>query len=574
MPNPKSKKSPPEAAVPATEMVPVPATPQGLSPVAGLTDEQWNLAKRVMAPGSTDDEFMLFKHWCVEQGYDPLLKQAYFTVQKSKCQECKADAKLIPTCRNGCDKGWFRVPVFMASIDGLIARASRDPNFIAVDGAAVHQKDEFVFDALENRPVKHQFGGERGALLGAWSRVRRKDGEQISFYYPKSEYSGGMVASSKPGIMLLKAAQAILLRRVYPEKNPNTYIPEEFGGYVTEAGTLVLPEASPVKQLAAPAEEQFAHANRADDDPWEEVAEMAKATEKKLSTSQETAAPKDPPATTQTAAPSPQPTPATAPKAASGTPPATAPAGKSPSQSTVHKDTEGHELDENGEYLEGVLRYRLHENVRQVWLESGGRGNWVPAREPLTKFLKSNQIEKLGAAMLGERAYFKNQIEMGRSLEKHFKVGTLASLTGEQLAALTAFKERQLPDPRWYAQEHAKLQADISGEPPIDEGDAPAEEAVEELPQNTPAVTPEGAAKRRMTLRLLFGIKDPATALGTRFLDGLARLPAPEALHNKFKAHGWKWGGGRDEEMCGLVEMLAEGGIELGDLDEMLKVTE
>lgn len=541
-----------EGLVPSNQALVVTREP---SPLVNLTDDQWDLAKRVMAPGSTNDEFMLFRHWCQEQGYDPLLKQAYFTINRSKCPKCKADAKASLTCDNGCNRGWFRVPTFIASIDGLIARAARDPNFIAVDGAAVCEKDDFQFDALSNQPVRHMFTGERGRVVGAWSRLRRRDGTMVSFYYTVQEYTGGMVAEGKKGLMLLKAAQAILLRRTYPERNPNTYIPEEFGGYITEAGTLVLPEAAPVKQLAAPED---------DHNPFDAVAEQVKVVEEQLAAPKATTSPatEKPAAMAGTAA-------APATSSAAEPPPSIPSEPQAAPAQPVHKTTEGQVLDKDGIYTEGSVTYRFYQGKLYVDVRGTdvNKPGWYPADKLLSDKAKESENAKKLVAYFGQRVKTAcgNDIHLSNHLKKHYRVGMVPALTFEQLAAILAFFEQKAYHPRFYAEEYAKAMAKAGEEPPIDESDAPEGEALEEFE----SVAPPADDKRELKMRLLFGVKGD-DSVAKRFLAAVVELTSPEKFLAALKEAGWKWGAERDEELAGLAEMLADGQVDLMDIPGML----
>ena len=205
------------------------------------TEEQVDLIKRTVARGATDDELKLFVHWCRSSGFDPLRKQAHFQIIKSKCQDCKGAG-----CAR-CDKGYVRVPTFIAGIDGLLSRANEFPDYGGITGYAVHEKDDFEFDALSGLPVKHHFNsGERGKLVGAWARVNFKGGKSpLVIWYPASEYSkvSGFVASQLPDVMIVKAAMSIAIRRSYPSQFSGVYSPEEFGGTVNQHGELLMPSS-------------------------------------------------------------------------------------------------------------------------------------------------------------------------------------------------------------------------------------------------------------------------------------------------------------------------------------------
>lgn len=203
------------------------------------TPDQITLIKNTVARGASDDELQLFVHWCRSSGFDPLRKQAHFQINNAKCQNCKGSG-----CAQ-CNKGYVRVPVFIAGIDGLLSRANEFPDYGGITGYAVHEKDEFSFDALSGLPQKHIFGsGERGKLVGAWARVNFKDGKQpLVIWYPASEYASvsGFIAGKLPDVMIVKAAMSIAIRRAFPNQFSGVYSPEEFGGTINAKGELLMP---------------------------------------------------------------------------------------------------------------------------------------------------------------------------------------------------------------------------------------------------------------------------------------------------------------------------------------------
>ena len=205
----------------------------------GYTKDQITLIKNTVARGATDDELALFLHYCKTSGLDPLRKQATFQIRKTRCPICHGAG-----CSQ-CDHGYIRVPTFIAGIDGLLARANQFPNFGGIQAAEVHEKDDFEFDALEGRPVKHKYGAQRGPLIGAWATVYFKDGRKpMSAWYSLAEYmavvgDNPQVAGKAPGLMLVKAVQSIVLRRAFPDPFSGIYIAEEFGN------ALPAPAATP-----------------------------------------------------------------------------------------------------------------------------------------------------------------------------------------------------------------------------------------------------------------------------------------------------------------------------------------
>lgn len=211
----------------------------------------------------------------------------------------------------------------------------------------------------------------------------------------------------------------------------------------------------------------------------------------------------------------------------------------------VHKTTNGHVLDADGTYHEGALRYKLDQNVTKVWIERGGKGNWVAAGLPLPKFLSSKQllglVEKITAETFGG-----NTFERDGHLKKHFKVGTIAALTGEQLAALIEAQERDNPDPRWYADR-------IN-------------------PQETTApARPSAPQVRQAMLAHEYGISDTErqTAAAVDFLEAVAGMADPLYLKEVLWPKGWKWEGERRDELVQLAKGLREGIFSPEDVDLM-----
>jgi len=210
----------------------------------GYTRDQITLIKNTVARGATDDELALFLHYCKTSGLDPLRKQATFQIRKTRCPVCHGSG-----CSQ-CDRGYIRTPTFIAGIDGLLARASQFPNFGGIQAAEVHEKDDFEFDALEGRPVKHKYGAQRGPLIGAWATVYFKDGRKpMSAWYSLAEYmavvgDNPQVAGKAPGLMLVKAVQSIVLRRAFPDPFSGVYTNEEFGN--------ALPAPAPNPELKEP----------------------------------------------------------------------------------------------------------------------------------------------------------------------------------------------------------------------------------------------------------------------------------------------------------------------------------
>ena len=180
-----------------------------------LTKEQKELVKRTVAKGATDDEFMMFLHYCEKAGVDPLRRQAHFI---------KVD----------------KTPVMMIGIDGFQARATADPRYRGMVANVVYENDQFEMNPVDGK-IAHSFKAtKRGKLVGAYAILKREGMEDAVIYIRAEEYERPTkIWREKPEVMLTKTARATLLRREYPDNFSGIYAPEEFGSEITDKGQYI-----------------------------------------------------------------------------------------------------------------------------------------------------------------------------------------------------------------------------------------------------------------------------------------------------------------------------------------------
>jgi len=210
----------PNGAVPAVSV-----STAGTAPLVAFSREQVDLIKRTLCPqDTTDDELKLFLHVARESGLDPLRRQIHCTKRKGRL-------------------------AIIAGIEGLMARASQQPDFRGVMGNTVCQKDEFLFDGTTNRVVKHTVNpfGERGGLVGAWATVLREGLTPYTVLVRFAEFNQTESPTwrAMPHQMILKVAKSQALRAAYPERFGSVYEPAEaestqevFSAPATEAAPL------------------------------------------------------------------------------------------------------------------------------------------------------------------------------------------------------------------------------------------------------------------------------------------------------------------------------------------------
>lgn len=170
-------------------------------PVQAWTNEQRDLIKRTVAPNATDDELSLFLHISQVSGLDPLRKQIHFI---------KAQGRVYT----------------VADINGLQARAAREPDFEGILHAVVYQGEEFVVDHTTGQVVKHASNPltATGKPIGAWATVKRRGMLPFTSIVRFAEYNSGSGNwANKPAVMIDKVAKSTAIRLAYPEQLGGVY---------------------------------------------------------------------------------------------------------------------------------------------------------------------------------------------------------------------------------------------------------------------------------------------------------------------------------------------------------------
>ncbi len=158
-----------------------------------FTKDQVDLIKRTIAQGATDDELKLFLYTCEKRRLDPLAKQIYFQKRRRK---------------NGPDQ-----MTILTSIDGYRLIANRTGLYAGNDDPVVDNEDN---PRRATATVYKLVGG----LRCAFTAVARWDQ-----YYPGDDQ--GFMWRKMPHLMLGKCAEALALRKAFPEELGGLYIDEE-----------------------------------------------------------------------------------------------------------------------------------------------------------------------------------------------------------------------------------------------------------------------------------------------------------------------------------------------------------
>ena len=155
-----------------------------------ITNEQKDLVRKTIAPDATDAELQLFFYDCTRRGVHPLDKLIHFT---------KRGGKYTP----------------ITSIDMFRQRASESGEHAGTDDA-VYSGEPCKPEFAASVTVYKKLQGERCAFTATarWSE-----------YYPGDQ--SGFMWKKMPHLMLAKCAEALALRKAFPQQLHGLYTNEE-----------------------------------------------------------------------------------------------------------------------------------------------------------------------------------------------------------------------------------------------------------------------------------------------------------------------------------------------------------